>query len=64
MNSGPSNVRGVRNVRTETAVSVHAYSPPLSLMNYDDVDGHRLTRLASVWTDDLATPAPSLRAAS
>lgn len=57
-------VHDVRNVRPEVAVSVHAYSPPLTLMNYYDVEGHQLTRLASVWTDDPEAPAPALRAAS
>jgi mannose-6-phosphate isomerase-like protein (cupin superfamily) len=61
---GEHYVHDVRNVQPETAVSVHAYSPPLSLMNYYDVDGHQLVRLASVWTDDPEQPAPSLRNAS
>jgi hypothetical protein len=61
---GERYVHDVRNVRPETAVSVHAYSPPLSLMNYYDVDGHRLTKLASVWTDDPEQPTPSVRNAS
>jgi mannose-6-phosphate isomerase-like protein (cupin superfamily) len=61
---GEHYVHDVRNTGTETAVSVHAYSPPLSLMNYYDVEGHQLTRLASVWTDDPEAPAPDLRAAS
>lgn len=61
---GEHYVHDVRNVRNETAVSVHAYSPPLSEMNYYDVDGHQLTRLATVWTDDPEAPAPDLRAAS
>jgi len=61
---GEHYVHDVRNVQAEPAVSVHAYSPPLSLMNYYDVDGHQLTRLASMWTDDPEAPAPSLREAS
>ncbi|MCW2769511.1 MAG: hypothetical protein JWR27_944 [Aeromicrobium sp.] len=61
---GERYVHDVRNVRPEVAVSVHAYSPPLSQMNYYDVDGHQLTRLASLWTDDPEAPAPDLRAAS
>jgi mannose-6-phosphate isomerase-like protein (cupin superfamily) len=61
---GKHYVHDVRNLRSETAVSVHAYSPPLSLMNHYDVDGHQLTRLASVWTDDPEALAPCLRAAS
>jgi hypothetical protein len=42
-----------------TAVSVHAYSPPLVLMHYYDVDGDRLVRRASTWTDDPEAPAPA-----
>jgi hypothetical protein len=42
-----------------TAVSVHAYSPPLALMHYYDVDGDRLVRRASSWTDDPEAPAPA-----
>jgi hypothetical protein len=61
---GEHYVHDVRNVHPEVAVSVHAYSPPLSRMNYYDVDGHQLTRLASLWTDDPEAPAPDLRAAS
>jgi hypothetical protein len=61
---GEHYVHDVRNGREQTAVSVHAYSPPLSLMNYYDVDGHQLTRLASLWTDDPEAPAPDVRAAS
>jgi len=61
---GEHYVHDVRNVDTKTAVSVHAYSPPLTQMNYYDVDGGQLTKLASVWTDDPEAPAPDLRAAS
>ncbi|QGG40260.1 cysteine dioxygenase [Aeromicrobium yanjiei] len=57
-------VHDVRNVRQQTAVSVHAYSPPLALMSYYDVDGGGLTRLASAWTDDPEAPPSGLRAAS
>lgn len=53
---GEHYVHDVRNTRRETAVSVHAYSPPLSLMNYYDVDGNELTKLASIWTDDPEEP--------
>jgi len=61
---GPSYVHDVRNVRTGTAVSVHAYSPPLTHMNfYDLVDGH-LTTVAKIWTDDPEVAVPDLRAAS
>ena len=41
-----------------TAVSVHAYSPPLSSMRFYDVDNGQLTTLAHVWTDDPEEPAP------
>ncbi|MEO6605376.1 MAG: cysteine dioxygenase family protein [Aeromicrobium sp.] len=58
---GEHYVHDVRNVVTQTAVSVHAYSPPLSLMNYYDAEGSELIKLASVWTDDPEEPAPSLR---
>ena len=49
---GEHYVHDVRNIREETAVSVHAYSPPLSSMRYYDVDDGQLTTLAQVWTDD------------
>ena len=49
---GEHYVHDVRNIREETTVSVHAYSPPLSSMRYYDVDDGRLTTLAHVWTDD------------
>ncbi|MDQ1737034.1 MAG: hypothetical protein QOH56_3285 [Pseudonocardiales bacterium] len=46
-------VHDVRNLDAEPAVSVHAYSPPLTAMNFYDVepDGS-LQRLASMATDD------------
>jgi len=49
---GEHYVHDVRNIREETAVSVHAYSPPLSSMRFYDVDDGQLTTLAHVWTDD------------
>ena len=61
---GEHYVHDVRNIAAETAVSVHAYSPPLSLMNYYDTEGSELIRLASVWTDDPEEPAPALRVVS
>jgi len=48
----------VRNVEQPVAVSVHAYSPPLNLMHYYDVDGGRLHRRLSQWTDDPESGAP------
>lgn len=61
---GEHYVHDVRNTGSQTAVSVHAYSPPLSLMNYCDVEDHGLVRLAPVWTDDPETPLPNLTVAS
>lgn len=55
---GDDYVHDVRNLDGPTAVSVHAYSPPLSLMNYYDTEGDGLIKLASVWTDDPEAPAP------
>ena len=51
-------VHDVRNLDDAVAVSVHAYSPPLSRMHYYDVDAGRLVRRASAWTDDPEAPAP------
>jgi len=52
-------VHDVYNEENEVAVSVHAYSPPLSKMNYYDVEGDELHRLATSWTDDPEAPAPT-----
>jgi predicted metal-dependent enzyme (double-stranded beta helix superfamily) len=50
---GPHYVHDVRNVCAEPAVSVHAYSPPLTVMNYYDLDGSSDLRLiARLDTDD------------
>lgn len=51
-------VHDVRNLDAEVAVSVHAYSPPLSRMHFYDVEAGRLVRRASAWTDDPEAPAP------
>jgi hypothetical protein len=56
---GTHYVHDVVNRAVGTAVSVHAYSPPLSLMHYYDVDADRLVRRASSWTDDPEAPAPA-----
>jgi predicted metal-dependent enzyme (double-stranded beta helix superfamily) len=50
---GPRYVHDVRNLDDLPAVSVHAYSPPLTSMNFYDVaaDGS-LSRLATLATDD------------
>lgn len=55
---GEHYVHDVRNVATGTAVSVHAYSPPLESMSYYDVKGGQLLKLAQAWTDDPEAPAP------
>lgn len=55
---GERYVHDVVNTSQPTAVSVHAYSPPLALMHYYDVDGALLVRRASTWTDDPEAPAP------
>jgi Cysteine dioxygenase type I len=50
---GPRYVHDVRNLSDQPAVSVHAYSPPLTSMNFYDVNGDgSLSRLATVATDD------------
>jgi hypothetical protein len=55
---GPHYVHDVRNLSATPAVSVHAYSPPLTSMNFYDVDeAGVLLKLASVATDD---PEPAL----
>lgn len=61
---GTSYVHDVRNVATETAVSVHVYSPPLSAMNFYDVVNGELDALAKIWTDDPEASVRDLRAAS
>jgi cysteine dioxygenase type I len=55
-------VHDVRNLSDRPAVSVHAYSPPLTSMNFYDIgpDGG-LDRLATLATDD---PEPDLRTES
>ncbi len=55
---GPHYVHDVRNLSAAPAVSVHAYSPPLTSMNFYDVDqAGVLLKLASVATED---PEPVL----
>jgi predicted metal-dependent enzyme (double-stranded beta helix superfamily) len=56
---GTHYVHDVVNRASATAVSVHAYSPPLRLMHYYDVEADRLVRRASSWTDDPEAPAPA-----
>jgi predicted metal-dependent enzyme (double-stranded beta helix superfamily) len=55
---GPRYVHDVRNLSDEPAVSVHAYSPPLTSMNFYDVAGDGgLSQLATLATED---PEPDL----
>jgi predicted metal-dependent enzyme (double-stranded beta helix superfamily) len=50
---GAHYVHDVRNLSDTPAVSVHAYSPPLTTMNfYDPIEGGGLTRLGTLATDD------------
>jgi hypothetical protein len=49
-------VHDVSNRRDEPAVSVHAYSPPLSTMSYYDVDRGTLTRTRSELVEPGASP--------
>ncbi len=55
---GDQYVHDVRNSHEQTAVSVHAYSPPLSSMGFYEVADGVLVRRAQTWTDDPETPAP------
>lgn len=62
---GPHYVHDVRNHFADAAVSVHAYSPPIRMMNYYDasVDGAgTLLHWASNWTDDPEAPSPERQA--
>jgi len=61
---GATYVHDVRNVRSRTAVSVHAYSPPLTHMNFYDVVDGELEPVARIWTDDPEVAVPDLRAVS
>ncbi|SDS83960.1 cysteine dioxygenase [Microlunatus soli] len=51
-------VHDVRNHAERTAVSVHVYSPPLTLMHYYEVADGELVRRDSLWTDDPEAAAP------
>ena len=63
---GPSYIHDVRNAGTVPAVSVHAYSPPLTSMTYYDLDDGALKPIVTVQTDDpeRELTAADLRAAS
>ena len=56
---GPHYVHDVRNLATTPAVSVHAYSPPLTSMTFYDLADGKLETLASLATDD---PEPAFDA--
>jgi hypothetical protein len=56
---GPHYVHDVRNLSESPAVSVHAYSPPLTTMTYYDLVDGRLEPYASLATDD---PEPQITA--
>ncbi len=60
---GAHYVHDVRNVSDAPAVSVHAYSPPLTTMTYYDLDDGKLSLIASLATDD-PEPTFALRVAS
>lgn len=59
----PGYVHDVRNLGDHPAVSVHAYSQPLTSMTYYDLDDGPLRRIATIPTDD-PEPALDVRAAS
>jgi hypothetical protein len=61
---GAQYVHDVRNLSDTPAVSVHAYSRPLSAMNYYDLDDGALVRLATVETDDPEPYLDELKVAS
>jgi predicted metal-dependent enzyme (double-stranded beta helix superfamily) len=50
-------IHDVRNAGTEAAISVHAYSPPLTTMTYYDVRAGDLAAVRTLATDD---PEPSV----
>jgi predicted metal-dependent enzyme (double-stranded beta helix superfamily) len=58
---GPHYIHDVRNLASGPAVSVHAYSPPLTTMNFYEFEDQRIVRMRSLVTDD---PEPALQSAS
>jgi hypothetical protein len=60
---GAHYVHDVRNVYDTPAVSVHAYSPPLTTMTYYDLADGKLETITSIATDD-PEPAFDIRQAS
>jgi predicted metal-dependent enzyme (double-stranded beta helix superfamily) len=59
---GADYVHDVRNHHEVSAVSVHAYSPPIRLMRYYDTVTTSLVHTGSSWTDDPEAPAPEREA--
>jgi hypothetical protein len=57
VNFGRHYIHDVHNTAAEPAISVHAYSPPLSAMTFYDVSGGDLVAIDTVATDD---PEPSV----
>jgi predicted metal-dependent enzyme (double-stranded beta helix superfamily) len=57
---GPYYIHDVRNLSAAPAVSVHAYSPPLTSMNHYDLDETGPVRIHTLRTDD---PEPRVQAA-
>ena len=49
---GPAYIHDVRHAGSAPAVSVHAYSPPLTSMTYYDLDDTGLRPIVTVATDD------------
>jgi hypothetical protein len=58
---GAHYIHDVRNLSARPAVSVHAYSPPLTMMNFYDVADRGIVWVRSVATDQ---PEPALPKAS
>ena len=63
MGFGPHYVHDVRNLGDLPAVSVHAYSAPLTSMTFYDLHDDRLVPVAAVTTGD-PEPAVALRTGS
>ena len=49
---GPHDIHDVRNLAAKPAVSGYALSPPLTTMNFYDLEEHRIVRMRSLMTDD------------
>ncbi len=57
-------VHDVRNLDQRPAVSVHAYSPPLTSMTFYDLEEGNLVPFAALDTNDPETPSPAPRSAA